>query len=516
MAVRRARCAGTGRPASAVVPWRHDVMIERVGPYILDAVIGAGASSQVWTVHRADEGPARTMDTATLAAKVIALDGPDVATTAEAAARLVREAEIVAGLRHPNIVPVIDVVRDDSAVAVVMAYARGGSLATRLVGGPMAAVDVVRLADAMAAALMAVHERGVVHGDVKPDNIVYDRPGPAGVALLTDFGVARLPGASPTDDPVAGTVEYLAPEVVDGHPFGPATDIYGLGITLYEALGGGVPYRGNSALATARLADRADVVPLRSLGVDSDLADVVHRAMARHPTDRFGDAADLRRALAATVIGRGVLRQGSDVGTAPSPLARLGRVDSGTRVFGPRPPLPEPLVPARWPRVAVAVASVAVVTVGAVLGFGAWRSSRHASTACPAVRPAPSDGAVLLAGDTDGDGCPDRVVWLDPLLSVAPGRHHDRARTYEIRAADGSSMADRAALVLGDWACTGIDALGLYDRTTGEVRTFADWGGGTVGARLPAPLVTPGRPGATARIVRGDHHATCDRIVLDP
>ena len=490
-------------------------MIERVGPYLVDARVGAGASSQVWTVHRASDLPGAPAATPTLVAKVITLDGSDPSAAAEAAARLAREAEIVAALRHPNIVSVVDVVRDDTAVAVVMPYASGGSLASRLARGPMAALEVVQIADAVASALTAVHERGVVHGDVKPGNIVFDRPGPAGVALLTDFGVARLPGASPTDDPVAGTVEYLAPEVVDGHPFGPATDVYGLGITLYEALSGGVPYRGNSALATARLADRADAVPLRSIGVDGDLADVVHRAMARHPTDRFPDAAELRRALAATAIGRGALRGGSDVGAAPSPRAGLDRLDSGTRVFGPRPPLPESVVPARWPRVAVGLASIAVFAVAAVLVVGAWRSSRHTSTACPAVRPAPSDGAVLLAGDTDGDGCPDRVVWLDPLLSVASARHQDRASTYEIRAADGSPLADGTALLLGDWACTGIDALGLYDRATGEVRTFAGWGAGTVGARLPAPIVSPGRPDATVRVVRGDHHATCDRIVLD-
>jgi non-specific serine/threonine protein kinase/serine/threonine-protein kinase len=474
----------------------------RLGPYVLDTRLGAGAASVVWSAHRdgARGEPA-------VAVKVVDV-GPGAGGAAgtaasHAATRLVREAAILASLHHPNVVPALDVVHQGSVVGIVMPLAPGGSLAERIARGRLGDDEVVQLGDALASALAAVHARGLVHGDVKPGNVLFTE---AGVPMLADFGVAQVVGPDPTDDPLAGTVEYLAPERIDGAPPDPTADLYALGVTLYEALTGVVPYSGPSALATARLADRGAAPALAAAGVDPELAAVVHRSMARDRAQRFADAASLRTALAGTEAGRRVLGLGPSGSEPP---------DRRTRVFGPRPPVPEPVVAPSWARVVVGVAAVAAVGLGVLLGLGAWRGRARADSVCPAVRAAVADGARLLEGDVDGDGCPDRVVWREPLLSVASARRRDRARTYEIRALDGRPLAAGTTLLLGDWRCTGIDTLGLYDVATGEVRTFAGWGGSRVGDQLPAATVTPGRAGAVARLERGDRHARCDRIVLD-
>jgi hypothetical protein len=216
--------------------------------------------------------------------------------------RAEREAVAAARLNHPGIVTLYEAGSDDSGHYLVSELVSGATLADLQRAGALSDRDVVRIGIALADALEHAHERGVVHRDVKPQNVIVpDLPqSPAGVAKLTDFGIALLVGDEPltrTGD-VVGTLAYMAPEQAEGRRVGPATDVYALGLVLYEALSGAHPVRGASPAATAR---RLGAV-LPSLGrarrdLPAPLVAAVDRALRPRPEER-GAPADLRAALA--------------------------------------------------------------------------------------------------------------------------------------------------------------------------------------------------------------------------
>src|SRR4029453_10551037 len=260
-----------------------------VGGYQLETQIGAGASGTVWRAHR--QGPVL---------QVVALKRlRGAGSTPTDLARLRREATVLTELDHPHIVRVLEVLDDDEGLALAMQYAPGGSLEVLLASrGRLAPGEVVAVAAPIADALASAHRRGVVHGDVKPANILFTSDGEP---LLSDFGVARTLGGR-TSDQVSGTAEYVAPELLDGAHTDPRADVYSLGVICYQALAGQTPYTGPVPLAVVRAAAVGRDLSLQSLThVPEALAAVVERAMERDPERRFASAAALARALRATV-----------------------------------------------------------------------------------------------------------------------------------------------------------------------------------------------------------------------
>jgi len=211
-------------------------------------------------------------------------------------ARFRREAQTVAALEHSCIVPLYDFGESDGEPYLVFRYLPGGSLADRLrQRGKLPLDEVQRIAARVARALDHAHRTGVVHRDIKPANVMFDDEGEA---YLTDFGVARLPEASTAlTRPAAliGTVSYMSPEQCEGKPATPASDIYALGCTLYEALTGRPPFVADNPMAIM-LAHVRDPVP-RAPGIDAGVADALQRAMAKEPGERYGDAAEAVEAL---------------------------------------------------------------------------------------------------------------------------------------------------------------------------------------------------------------------------
>ena len=212
--------------------------------------------------------------------------------------RLLREAQTMVSLRHPNILSVLDVVDDGDGIAVVLPFAAHGTLASRLAeSGPIEPTTLRALLAPVAEALDFAHRNGVLHRDVKPSNIVFvDRD----TALLADFGIAR--NAAHTNltrtNLAIGTAGYLDPELADGGEPSPASDQYALGIVCYEALTGAVPYTGHAPLAVIRAADRGEHAPLDPAAFGS-LGAVVERAIDRDPTKRFATCAAFAGALRA-------------------------------------------------------------------------------------------------------------------------------------------------------------------------------------------------------------------------
>ncbi|MFF5333906.1 protein kinase [Streptomyces sp. NPDC013181] len=257
-------------------------MARKIGSrYTAHQILGRGSAGTVW-LGDGPEGPV-----------AIKLLREDLASDQELVGRFVQERTALLGLDHPHVVAVRDLVVDGNDLALVMDLVRGTDLRTRLDRerrlAPEAAVAIVAdVADGLAAA----HAAGIVHRDVKPENILLDMEGPLGPghshpALLTDFGVAKL-----IDTPrrtrsskIIGTPDYLAPEIVEGLPPRAAVDIYALATVLYELLAGFTPFGGGHPGAVLRRHVTETVVPLP--GIPDELWQLLVQCLAKAPASRL-------------------------------------------------------------------------------------------------------------------------------------------------------------------------------------------------------------------------------------
>jgi serine/threonine-protein kinase len=249
--------------------------------YTAHQILGRGSAGTVW-LGEGPEGPV-----------AIKLLREDLASDQELVGRFVQERTALLGLEHPHVVSVRDLVVDGNDLALVMDLVRGTDLRTRLERdrrlAPEAAVAIsADIADGLAAA----HAAGVVHRDVKPENVLLDMQGPLGPggshrALLTDFGVAKL-----IDTPrrtkatkIIGTPDYLAPEIVEGLPPRASVDIYALATVLYELLAGFTPFGGGHPGAVLRRHVTETVVPLP--GIPDELWQLLVQCLAKAPASRL-------------------------------------------------------------------------------------------------------------------------------------------------------------------------------------------------------------------------------------
>ncbi|MFH8485380.1 serine/threonine-protein kinase [Streptomyces longisporoflavus] len=257
-------------------------MARKIGSrYTAHQILGRGSAGTVW-LGEGPEGPV-----------AIKLLREDLASDQELVGRFVQERTALLSLDHARVVGVHDLVVDGNDLALVMDLVRGTDLRTRLDRerrlAPEAAVAIVAdVADGLAAA----HAAGIVHRDVKPENVLLDMQGPLGPggshpALLTDFGVAKL-----IDSPrrtratkIIGTPDYLAPEIIEGLPPRAAVDIYALATVLYELLAGFTPFGGGHPGAVLRRHVTETVVPLP--GIPDELWQLMVQCLAKAPASRL-------------------------------------------------------------------------------------------------------------------------------------------------------------------------------------------------------------------------------------
>jgi WD40 repeat protein/serine/threonine protein kinase len=251
-------------------------------------------------------------------------------------ARFRAEAEVVARLRHPNIVQIYEVGEADGGPFLALEFVEGGSLAQWLTGQPLPARSTAELVETVARAIHAAHQQGIVHRDLKPGNIllaVSDQqsaisPNPdrafsgltadccllTAIPKITDFGLAKplhgeaLPSSSLTQTgEILGTPSYMAPEQADsrGAPIGPPTDVYALGVILYECLTGRPPFVGFSPMETLLLVRGEEPVPLRRLqpNVPHDLETICLKCLHKEPVRRYSSALALAEDLARFLRG---------------------------------------------------------------------------------------------------------------------------------------------------------------------------------------------------------------------
>jgi eukaryotic-like serine/threonine-protein kinase len=341
------------------------------GRYQLLRGIGAGGMGVVFLAHD-------TVLERDVAVKVL---HRHLAADADTGARFRREARAVAGLSHSNIVPVFDGGADDGSPFMVMELVQGASLRDVLVaGGRLDAGTTAHLLRQVLDALDHAHGNGVVHHDLKPENVLVTAQG---LVKVADFGLARaLSDAGGSDDgPLVGTPQYLAPERVLGRAAGPRSDLYSAGILAYELLTGRVPFDGVDAHAVAHrhVVDRVPP-PSAAAGVGADLDAWVGRLTARDDVDRPSSAADARRELMGLDVSHPPREDMASLVERAASRAAETRPTAATTPVETRPDPTESAGASRGIRwILGAILAIAVV------GWGGWTLAPASTTTVPNV-----------------------------------------------------------------------------------------------------------------------------------
>ncbi len=357
---------------------------ERFGPYRLSAEIDAGVATTVWrAAHPTLERP--------VAVKRLR---PAVSMRSKLAASLEREAKILSELSHPHVIALYDFVKTDETFGLVLEHVEGHRLdaAREAAGGRFRSGEVAAIGAALADALAHVHERGIVHRDVKPGNVLL---GKHGELKLLDFGAAAYAGetdaraSSPDGDVAFGTPAYLAPEQIFGVEADPKSDVFSLGVVLYELASGHRPFEGRAA--------RGELVPLerRVSDVDKILVDAIERALSPLPADRPS-----AEALAATLGNVAGAMTPARAVRAVLGRARLVELSSPPGTSAPRVVVPR----ARPPRALAPALVAAAIALVALAAFWIGRSMRRETNRV---------ATALEVGEVRVLASPWAEVWLD-------------------------------------------------------------------------------------------------------
>ena len=265
-----------------------DLVGQTLGPYTLERLLGQGGFAWAFVGRGPDGTP--------LAIKVLK---PRYAGDAQFESRFRNESETAAKLEHPNIIRIRSVAKTGEHVYFAMdlcADTLGARIARE---GPLPEEQILRIARDIAAALEFAHHQGVIHRDLKPDNVLLHSDGSA---VLTDFGIARAVSgyvASTGVNMTIGTPQYLSPEQAQGRPLDHRVDFYALGVTLYKAATGEVPFSSNDWFELARMHVEDPPPSLRKKRgeLSKRFERVVLKCLAKHPDDRYANAAELRADL---------------------------------------------------------------------------------------------------------------------------------------------------------------------------------------------------------------------------
>jgi eukaryotic-like serine/threonine-protein kinase len=305
------------------------------GRYKLDGQLAAGGMAQVWL--GTDEVLRRSV-----AVKIL---HPHLAADEKFIARFRQEAIAVARLSHPAIVNVYDTCNNDGVEAIVMELVRGETLRQRMDSGEIGPWVAANIAAQVAGALDVAHAAGLVHRDIKPANIMLSEDGRVKVG---DFGIAKAAESADltNEGSFIGTAKYLAPEQVEAKPLDGRSDLYSLGVVLYEMLCGRVPFEadGSSATALARLHQDPARPRLIKPGIPRELEAITLRLLARDPDHRYSSAVEARAALLGAGAHDGPVATNTPTAGTPQVTAPSRPVTQGTpssAVGGyPPPPLP--------------------------------------------------------------------------------------------------------------------------------------------------------------------------------
>jgi len=319
-----------------------------LGNYRLLSKLGAGGMGEVWKAEDTRLGR-------TVAIKILP---QAVAADAHAIARMKREARTAAQLYHPNIATIHAFEEAEGRIFIAMEYVDGEPLTKLIARGPIADADVCRIGRSIADALAEAHEKGIVHRDIKPDNVIVS----GSRVKVLDFGIAKQvePQNVDANDPttvltqqgmIIGTVFYMSPEQALGKPLDARTDLFSLGVVLYEAVTGRRPFRGDTTTDTITRIIR-DEAPIPA-GVSQGLATIIARCMRKDREERYASAREVAQALEQQLAVAPTAPL-----TRPPERAAAPTVITGTRIQ------PAPAGSRAW----VWIAAVALLLLAAGLG----------------------------------------------------------------------------------------------------------------------------------------------------
>ncbi|WP_018501228.1 serine/threonine-protein kinase [Parafrankia discariae] len=405
--------------------------------YVLHAPLGRGATGEVWRGEREADGTA-------VAAKILRAELADDSDVVE---RFLRERELLLGFDHPHLVKVRDLVAEGGGLAIVMDLVDGVDLRKYLrARDVLAPREAVSLLGQVLDALAAVHRAGVVHRDIKPDNILIDTTDPDRPrAMLTDFGIARLAhGPSMTRlTGLIGTPRYMAPELSEGTRATPAADLYSIGIVLYELLAGRPPFNADHPIAMLRAHLEQTPPPLEEL--PGTLWATIARLLAKAPADRPATAGLARAELVAALAGTDVALDEAELGAdLDAPDATVISLPTGLR-------LPTGPIAVAGPAVAASPTPVAGPAVAA--SPSAVGDQAHDTLLSPLsgeLSPVPAHSPVPVAGPVAGP-------VASPGTGPGDGRPGRRPRPRWLPWA-AAGVATAVVLGGGSWALA--DALG--------------------------------------------------------
>ncbi len=414
-----------------------DLTGHTLGKYQLQERLGRGGMAEVYKAYQ--PGLDRFV-----ALKVM---HPHLAEAPDFLGRFQREAQAVARLHHPHIVQVFDFDVEGEQHYMVMEYVRGATLKDHLDnlftrGERMPVDEVLGLFRTLLEAVGYAHRQGMIHRDLKPANVMLDQNGRV---VLTDFGIAKIVGGSSftASGVTVGTPTYMSPEQGSGEPGDLRSDLYSLGVMLYECLTGQVPYQGDTSVAILLKHINAPIPPLRETRPDlpASLERVVTTALAKDPSERYPSASEMWTALAALVpasqavtnIGVAVPQPVSDaapIADAPSPVVTApssprapGRATRPTLQRAPRPVL-----------AGMAVLVAVVVLVAGIFGASRLAGSSPADNAIGDGEVQLAAGRYQLAADAFTAALQSDPANVRALVG--------RARAYEQLGQIGDALAD--------------------------------------------------------------------------
>ena len=411
--------------------------------------------------------------------------------------RFLAEAELVARLRHANIIAIHAIGQQGGRPFLSLEFAEGGNLAQRLARGPITGRQAAELVEALARAVGAAHLAGIIHRDLKPGNVLLTADE---IPKISDFGLAKLlddESARTLAGEVLGTPSYMAPEQAEGHSraVGPAADIYALGAILYQALLGRPPFLGASAIETLKLVATAEVVAPRRQRpeVPRDLETICLKCLEKEPGRRYASAAALAEDLRRFLDGRPI---------AARPVGAIGRL----RRWGRRNPT----------LAATTAALVLAFALGTPTLFGLWLRARadHARAETEReraersrVRPGHQRPSSLPAPERQCDHA------LGRELCGLIARRHDRCRDERVggpgpgprgRPSGRDSSGSMPTLPLAKLQHDGGDAAAAVPATIGKA--VSPW------PRACSPATLPALP----RLVRTSRRPSMSPLVVVP
>ncbi|HRQ36992.1 MAG TPA: protein kinase [Chloroflexota bacterium] len=412
-----------------------DLTGRHLGKYELLERLGQGGMAYVYKAHQP------TIDRF-VAVKVL---HSHLADDAEFRERFKREAKGLGSLRHPHIMSVIDFDVDDGWYYMVMDYIEGDTLEAYLdQRGRLPLAEALRLMEQLTGALAYAHGHGRIHRDIKPGNVMFADANHQH-AVLTDFGLTRLLDNTTLtiSGTIAGTPAYMSPEAAQGQKVDGRSDIYSLGVMLFEMVTGQRPYAGDTPLSVIMKLVLEPLPPARSVNPDLPpaLDDMLHKAMTKLPKDRYQTMAEMQQALAT------LRRELDDVGAAASQPALMAEpVILGTQLL-PQPALP----PLHLPRPAAKVkkrpwlpllAGMGVLLVLTVVGFTLLRgggkgkpevretavptlTSQEATAPLATAVPTPTAAGSLRFAEPDSHNLRQYTLSLDDVPLPPDGSHYE-------------------------------------------------------------------------------------------